>query len=359
MTASDPSGSIGGDSRDSNTSIGKKRNGSVDSSKRSATQPATPGRKQDEVNATSAQSAQMPKPKKSRGFLSFLNCCGVPDNANGVDSEEAAVPVKPVTADPLSTRATTASKPAANSPEVKTARKPTEGDKAAMSAKDEPNQINEKSIGESKVVPEVGGSEGGAVAPVNQLNDASTTPNNQPLPAIPTDSGNSVGDSNTHLTTNPAVFVESPTPNPVDDDLDNNDNNPLSQVTAGDDLPEQNSNSFMPAQEAKETDISEVQPTNSSLPPPPPLPMAEATSRSSTAPPEPELAEAIEEKQQWLLPPITERFKGKKCLVLDLDETLVHSSFKVFIANRNFPRGDSLIRYADLAPSRLYNPSRD
>jgi RNA polymerase II subunit A small phosphatase-like protein len=30
-----------------------------------------------------------------------------------------------------------------------------------------------------------------------------------------------------------------------------------------------------------------------------------------------------------LLPPIAPRFQGKKCLVLDLDETLVHSSFKV------------------------------
>jgi RNA polymerase II subunit A small phosphatase-like protein len=47
------------------------------------------------------------------------------------------------------------------------------------------------------------------------------------------------------------------------------------------------------------------------LPPPPPLP-------NSTA-----------EPQQWLLPPLQPRFKGKKCLVLDLDETLVHSSFKV------------------------------
>lgn len=29
-----------------------------------------------------------------------------------------------------------------------------------------------------------------------------------------------------------------------------------------------------------------------------------------------------------LLPAVPERAKGKKCLVLDLDETLVHSSFK-------------------------------
>ncbi|EMR11200.1 hypothetical protein PNEG_00792 [Pneumocystis murina B123] len=32
---------------------------------------------------------------------------------------------------------------------------------------------------------------------------------------------------------------------------------------------------------------------------------------------------------KWLLGPVLEADKGKKCLVLDLDETLVHSSFKV------------------------------
>lgn len=35
------------------------------------------------------------------------------------------------------------------------------------------------------------------------------------------------------------------------------------------------------------------------------------------------------ETQRWLLPPIRPEMRGKKCLVLDLDETLVHSSFKV------------------------------
>ena len=35
------------------------------------------------------------------------------------------------------------------------------------------------------------------------------------------------------------------------------------------------------------------------------------------------------EKSEWLLPILAPEFKGKKCLVLDLDETLVHSSFKV------------------------------
>ncbi|ORZ24220.1 HAD-like domain-containing protein [Absidia repens] len=35
------------------------------------------------------------------------------------------------------------------------------------------------------------------------------------------------------------------------------------------------------------------------------------------------------EQDLWLLAPISEQDKGRKCLVLDLDETLVHSSFKV------------------------------
>jgi len=58
------------------------------------------------------------------------------------------------------------------------------------------------------------------------------------------------------------------------------------------------------------------------LPPPPPVPQPIPT-EELVAP------ETVDGKQQWLLPPIAPRFKGKKCLVLDLDETLVHSSFKV------------------------------
>lgn len=64
------------------------------------------------------------------------------------------------------------------------------------------------------------------------------------------------------------------------------------------------------------------------LPPPPPL----AEGSSSVPPTQGTTAIATSgEKQQWLLPPIQPRFQGKKCLVLDLDETLVHSSFKVRI----------------------------
>ncbi|KNG46213.1 phosphoprotein phosphatase [Stemphylium lycopersici] len=60
------------------------------------------------------------------------------------------------------------------------------------------------------------------------------------------------------------------------------------------------------------------------LPPPPPL----AERQAAVQAPATEVAETTEQ-QKYLLGPIAPRFQGKKCLVLDLDETLVHSSFKI------------------------------
>jgi len=42
-----------------------------------------------------------------------------------------------------------------------------------------------------------------------------------------------------------------------------------------------------------------------------------------------EESQAAPEQKQWLLPPVKPEHQGRKCLVLDLDETLVHSSFKL------------------------------
>lgn len=48
---------------------------------------------------------------------------------------------------------------------------------------------------------------------------------------------------------------------------------------------------------------------------------------TSIPPPEP-VVESPETEHRWLLDPIGADHTGRKCLVLDLDETLVHSSFK-------------------------------
>lgn len=79
-------------------------------------------------------------------------------------------------------------------------------------------------------------------------------------------------------------------------------------------------------QRSAERNEAEVEPP---LPPPPPL-----VPRAETSAPRHDRSlsnnvSATNEQQKWLLPPIKPEFRGKKCLVLDLDETLVHSSFKV------------------------------
>jgi RNA polymerase II subunit A small phosphatase-like protein len=61
------------------------------------------------------------------------------------------------------------------------------------------------------------------------------------------------------------------------------------------------------------------------IPPPPPLDR-DSHAAGKQVPPVPAMQP---DKHGWLLPPIQPQFQNRKCLVLDLDETLVHSSFKV------------------------------
>lgn len=79
------------------------------------------------------------------------------------------------------------------------------------------------------------------------------------------------------------------------------------------------------ADEASSVPREDESGSKQALPPPPPVPQSPPTTNENA----PSTPEPVAEKEKWLLPPITPRFKGKKCLVLDLDETLVHSSFKV------------------------------
>ncbi|KAG8533870.1 uncharacterized protein KY384_001611 [Bacidia gigantensis] len=91
-------------------------------------------------------------------------------------------------------------------------------------------------------------------------------------------------------------------------------------------------------QEAQDHDVA--------MPDAPPVPSARETTTQDTAhelaqvqlnlpPPPPRNGHEVtnsnnpNERHQWLLPPLQPNLKGKKCLVLDLDETLVHSSFKM------------------------------
>ncbi|KFY84422.1 hypothetical protein V500_09311 [Pseudogymnoascus sp. VKM F-4518 (FW-2643)] len=323
-TASDPTGSIGGGSRKSNSSIiGEKRNGSLTSSKRSTTSPAAAESTPAKVNATSSQSAQMQKPKKSRGFLSFLNCCGVPDSANGIDPEETALPVKPTTSTTSQARATTPSKPVSSAPGVITNQKSVQQqpEKATMVRDSPPSEGRSSVEGTGLKQPQV----------IAEHHANSKDSRNQPLPAIPRDAEESVADTNTLSASNPVVVVQAPTPI-----IPQQDNSiPVSSQNVANNGPAQVDTKVHTGDSTESgttKDVEGDQQTNTAnitLPPPPPIAGASTNSNALSQAQGPSIADTIEEKQQWLLPPIEPRFNGKKCLVLDLDETLVHSSFKI------------------------------
>ncbi|KFY55066.1 hypothetical protein V497_07228 [Pseudogymnoascus sp. VKM F-4516 (FW-969)] len=313
-TASDPTGSIGGGSRKSNSSIiGEKRNG---------TSPAAAESTPAKVHAATSQSAQMQKPKKSRGFLSFLNCCGVPDSANGIDPDDTAHPVKPTTSTTSQARVATPNKPVSSAPDVTNSHKSAQQPEKAAMAEDNPTSEGRSSVeGTGLKHPQT----------VAEQHSNSKDARNQPLPAIPRDAEESVGDTNTLSASNPVVFVQAPTPI-----LPQQDSSiPISSQDATNNGSAQADTKVHAGASAESSATKEVEgdrqanTANTALPPPPPIAGANTNSSALSQPHVPSVADSVEEKQQWLLPPIEPRFAGKKCLVLDLDETLVHSSFKI------------------------------
>jgi RNA polymerase II subunit A small phosphatase-like protein len=65
------------------------------------------------------------------------------------------------------------------------------------------------------------------------------------------------------------------------------------------------------------------------VPPPPPGPVPAVPNAPTSTLAESNPVFVPDTPQRALLPPLAPELKGRKCLVLDLDETLVHSSFKI------------------------------
>ncbi|TVY64321.1 putative phosphatase PSR2 [Lachnellula suecica] len=303
-TASDPRGSIGGRSKDSKGSIlGRRRNGSATSSKMSI----TPGPETGSTANNPTSNAVATKTPKKKGFLSFL-CCGVPDDANTSDPNEA-VPANKVTKAPGG-RPTTASRPdqsAISQPNTVPAQPDSE--KPALQT-DEPGkgQSEATSLDSGKPL------QGGAATQNGELSRPNDT-RDQPLPDLPKNA-----ESSSTALQNPSIAVQSPS-------------RTESAPTAGQDSSQDDKDG--------EGDVpmvdSEPVPIAKDEAAPVPVPRSDEAAKPVLPPPPPvpqpgpseEPGNAVEQKQQWLLPPIAPRFQGKKCLVLDLDETLVHSSFKI------------------------------
>lgn len=269
-TASESRNSISGRSKDSKSSIlGRQGNSSV-SSKHTGGESdptATPGHSQ-------PSSPMQKRKKKSGGLLSFLGCCAAPDSGNDGEGEAENVhkldklPQRPATAKSWS-------------------QAPQEQQNASKGPNEKESQAAHTGLAEQASSP----ADADQIAPAN-------------------------GDASREFIA-PAVTVEPPKKQTQDlqnpPDVGNTDSQDVHMHDA-------------PASDTQATTIapsSETDPKAPSSSPMAPEPTTAAvipiTEAGASAP----------EPQKWLLPPIANEHKGRKCLVLDLDETLVHSSFKI------------------------------
>ncbi|KAK0659589.1 putative phosphatase PSR2 [Lasiodiplodia hormozganensis] len=334
-TASDGAESVGRGSKRS--FLGKRRAGSTASSKRSQKARAATSEKAPE-NAQAvgaAGSAPQVQPKKKSGvsrILLILNCCGVPEKGNVVGQEESPEAPKKATKLRSVRKQSAPSTPAKKDVSA-----------AESSVADSKDPIEEKAAKSAEA--------GGPVKDVEKQplsGDASADkpapsqekkPLDQPLPPVPkTDRLDTSAAAEDGLQVN----VQAPTPVVPSEEQAIADRTPeqeardadIEMTDAGPSIPIAANEVPMAEEESGEAVQQDAATAKIDLPPPPPLVdrQAQTAPPTGSAPQSQDSSLAVtpaEPQQKWLLPPIRPEFKGKKCLVLDLDETLVHSSFKI------------------------------
>ena len=322
--------------------LNQPRNGSKASSRQSlrlqkkaedTAQPAT-------VIPQSDGAARSERKSKS-GFLSFLNCCGGSDGANAADMEEP--PKKSTKLQPAVRRS---SRTAEKTATLNASPNDVEAKEAPLDEKTELNEgPNNAAISSKKRIQEDtrppitrDDSAPDKVTPLPTVvpiplpsTPSSTTPYQQPIESSPPTSQppSTSPDASTHdqvTRVNPQNRTSAQYANdtagqqwPIDGVQRNAD---VEMTDAPPALPEEEHEEVAePAQPDLPVPIAQTE-----LPPPPPPSKRESQLASKEAPPVPA---GSSEKQTWLLPPVQPHLRGRKCLVLDLDETLVHSSFKI------------------------------
>lgn len=295
--------SISGQSKGSKGSrLGRGRNGSASSNQSGAgTGPTdTPGN-----SLPSSPAAATHGKKKKGGLLALFNCCGVPDHANGLDSTED----HPHRVEKLAPRPTTASRrtltPQDQPSGSKTQLQEKESQKQTVPLVPEHTKRDKRESGTSS-------------------HDHSTVGDRDAESKQTTLVGNSTAPT---VTVEPPIATNSEIAEPAPSTVAEAEE-PQSDVDVEGDVPMPDADT--PAQQIPtEPSVATGEQSYTSPPPPPPGPVPAVPS-----PPTSHVNEALpvfapDQPQKFLLPPQAPEFKGKKCLVLDLDETLVHSSFKV------------------------------
>ncbi|PQE03263.1 NLI interacting factor-like phosphatase protein [Rutstroemia sp. NJR-2017a BBW] len=323
-TASDPRESISGRSKESKGSfLGRRRNGSTASSKMSIKSPGNSAGASGPQNPAVPDAPSVRQPKKKKSFLSLL-CCGAPDNANSLEPNYAPVPAHKVSKFGLG-RPSTASRPdPSKMGQNNSAVAQPQTEKEPLQ---QPQQQKEAEAGDEKHDPAVPSVTAPAEASSSDANGGLSRPlgttRDDPLPDLPAvpEVGNFQDEP-----VNPSVSVDGPPQTDAAIAASSSDAELAKKDGEGDEKMTDVDSAITDKDEAP-LPLPKDEPTvaQATLPPPPPVPQIPTSNVSEEViSPDP-----VEQKQQWLLPPIAPRFKGKKCLVLDLDETLVHSSFKI------------------------------
>ncbi|KAK0618418.1 HAD-like domain-containing protein [Bombardia bombarda] len=253
-TASDPRDSIGGHSKESR-----------------GRPTATPGTSQ-------PSSPALPQQKKKKGgFLAIFGCCGVPDNANGLDTE---TPVPNHKLDKIPPRPATASRRTATPSEQPS------GSKTQLDEKDAPQPL--------------------------QASQESSK-NGKRVSGVSTQDQSTVGDRDTESKQTTLVGPGSSSP-VISVDPPHTTN--LDSETVEEDVTKKDEEGDVPMPDAEDTRQQTASGAAEENYPAVPRrhPPSRLRSRATS---------------EMAPPPQAPEFKGKKCLVLDLDETLVHSSFKI------------------------------
>ncbi|KAI9706775.1 MAG: hypothetical protein M1820_004746 [Bogoriella megaspora] len=332
---------------------GRRRTGSKSSSKRGGQQLATttttekvPERPQSSTHQTgNADAKQQTKPSLFRRLL----CCAGSQEANPLEPEDAAQPARK----PNKLRQTRPPQPLPK--DVKQ-----DASAAESSTADSKEPLDEKAGGSATVpvekttaaeakgqdysTPEDAAVDGtnaetqsepaGAnrSQPSSQVKTSGTSQQTQQPPQLDTSAETLRGQSQLQA---PQLSVTEATPVVGQEDEIISDRTPeqartdyeLESTDSGPHVPI-SSNDVATAEETN-TSKRDSSPPKIPLPPPPPLEERQKVAPLPvSAPSEPSVTPELPEKR-WLLPPIKPELKGKKCLVLDLDETLVHSSFKI------------------------------
>ncbi|KAF2270068.1 NIF-domain-containing protein [Lojkania enalia] len=315
-TVGDSSESIGRGSKRS--FLGKRRAGSTASSKRSQQRPATSEKIEQPPPVPSApedhEGSTKSRVRKSGGLLSCFSCFGGPKDAHPVDEEDTPENAKQTgrVKSGRTTQATPQKKPDPTA-ESSTADSKEPLDEKAGESYGTDRRESEKPIHGDATIE----------APSNVVTRTASKKQagDKPLPPV----------QSPHLDTNhPSIEIQTPTPVTPEPRVSQEEEQLIHDRT--------------PQQEQRDTDMEmkdqipistkDLQQddnetgqggtsTKIDLPPPPPIQDREnqvlAQIEESPA----------ETTQKHLLGPMKPEFKGKKCLVLDLDETLVHSSFKM------------------------------